>query len=107
MARRGTQARRARVHFPCTHTPSTIRRPLAAPTWNAIPDRRREGRGKWRRGEVGGERIRSRELKLEKHGGRDKERQGKRGRVDRKNLGERHAAGRRTIKKEREREGGR
>lgn len=28
---------RARVHSPCTHTPSTIRRPLATSTWNAIP----------------------------------------------------------------------
>lgn len=35
---------RARVHFPCTHTPSTIRRPLAASTWNAIPDGGRAGR---------------------------------------------------------------
>lgn len=31
---------RARVHFPCTHTPLTIRRPLATSTWNAIPGRR-------------------------------------------------------------------
>ncbi|KAG7199528.1 hypothetical protein KM043_014144 [Ampulex compressa] len=30
-------AERTRVHFPCTHTPSAIRRPLAATTWNAIP----------------------------------------------------------------------
>lgn len=42
---RTSRTGRARVHFPCTHTPLTIRRPLATSTWNAIPGRRWEGRG--------------------------------------------------------------
>lgn len=55
-----------------------------------------------------GERIRSRELKLEKHGRRDKEKR-ERGRVDRKNLGKsRRAADRmendKKGKRERERQ---
>lgn len=40
---------RARVHFPCTHTPLTIRRPLATSTWNAIPGGERD-EAKWLEG---------------------------------------------------------
>lgn len=43
------------MHSPCTHTPSAIRRPLAAPTWNAIPSgRREEGEDKVPGGEAAG-----------------------------------------------------
>lgn len=52
MDRRGDTGR-ARVHFPCTHTPSTIRRPLAASTWNAIP--RQKARGTRQMAEGGSE----------------------------------------------------
>lgn len=62
-------AGRARVHFPCTHTPSTIRRPLAAPTWNAIPPtegEREEANGGRERG---GERIKCRSVEAGGAGG--------------------------------------
>lgn len=63
------------MHFPCTHTPSTIRRPLAASTWNAIPGRRARGteggEQQWKRVGAEGEDKVPRVEAAERHG-RDK-----------------------------------
>lgn len=82
-----------------------IRRPLAASNVECNSRRKARGTRQMAGGGSEGERIRSRELKLEKHGRRDKEKR-ERGRVDRKNLGKRDALliVWRTIKREKQRE---
>lgn len=97
----GRNRGRARVHFPSALTPlRPFRRPLAASTWNAIPDGRRGGRRR-----VGG-RIKCWESKLRGKYGRYKELPGAKGeeieekRVDRKSpreRGEIEGEGRGTV----------